>query len=397
MPSRFTPGNNVESDGHVRLVTPQATITVSDDSELQAIITIGDDEMDALISVRPTTQRYNHQPPPYNHQNRFVSLPPAPTPGNMAHLSAVPGAWSLGPSNVVSDYRFTAPQRSPTAAFGESRNQPPTVSQVRITRDQYARYSTINWQNLLGQFAEAQRKTNELNEINKNIGMFYKNAQSGLEQAAAQKISDETPRPYSEDQAATLMELFQTYLQIVLISTTPATNIHSLVAPVETTHSLEWVMGNYSFIYSSLMQQLQMNSRSSNVANFNQYSARIRAQIQQFVRNPESQTNAPYFRINESQQNIGNSQRISDRMTNFINTELSQGIRSFVFRYSGVTSPYNQGGLFLFVFQDAAIIISPHLGIMMSQNIDDVIKYIINYTLILGVNKISDKVHISRI
>ena len=159
------------------------------------------------------------------------------------------------------------------------------------------------------------------------------------------------------------MQQFQTYLQSALISMTPATNLHSLVFPVETTHSLEWVMGNYSFVYSSLMQQLQMNSRNPNVANFNQYSTRIRDQIEQFVSNPEPQTNAPYFPLGQSQQGAEPSQGISDGMTNFINTELRKGIRSFVFRYSGVTSPYSEGSLFLFVFQDAAIIISPHLGI----------------------------------
>ncbi|MCW7551321.1 hypothetical protein NX722_01425 [Endozoicomonas gorgoniicola] len=392
MPSRFNPGNDVESDGHVRLITRDATITIE---------TIGNIEPDAVISVRSTAQRPNQQPPQYNHQNRFVSLPTAPAPGNMAHLSAVTSAWSQGPSNVVSGaeyYGFTAPQRSPAAAFDDSRNQPPTVSQVRITRDQYAKYFTTDWQNLLELFAEAQRKTKLLNEINKNIGIIYESAQSEQEQANVEEISNRTPRPYSEDQAATLMQQFQTYLQSALISTTPATDLHSLVVPVETTHSLAWVMGDYSFVYSSLMQQLQEKSRNSNVANFNQYSTRIRAQIERFVSNPGPQTNAPYFHLGQShQQSVENSQGISNGMTNFINTELSQGIRSFVFRYSGVTSPYNQGGLFLFVFQDAAIIISPHLGIMMSQNIDDVIKYIINYTLLLGANKISDKVYISKI
>ena len=89
MPSRFNPGNDVESDGHVRLITPDTTITIE---------TI---EPDAVISFRSPSQHLNQQSP----QNRFVSLPPAPAPGNLAHLSAVTSAWSQGPSNVVSGRR----------------------------------------------------------------------------------------------------------------------------------------------------------------------------------------------------------------------------------------------------------------------------------------------------
>ncbi|UYM17242.1 hypothetical protein [Endozoicomonas euniceicola] len=372
--------SNIESDSSIEVIPPDASNNGAD----------GQIETDGYVVVQPIYL-----------QGGSVSLPPS---APLYHPLRTPESRSSNAFSGVVNLGFYHPQRAPGSGSGRNTNQlAPTVNRVNLTPNQYATYSstpTINeWYLLHQRFAEAKDKINQLDRRNKETQQRFNQATSHIEILNIVQEVGAGPRPYAESDATALIEDFQNSLQIAL-GTVQANNFHSLdslVSPVETSHSLEWARGNFSFIYDSLLRSLQRHPSNPQMDIYSQYAVQVREQVFQFSRNPESQENIPYYQIDNFTQDIERAQTIANRLVDHINNELRRGVRSFHFTYSGIPSPFNLGGLYLFVIQDAAIIISPHFGVLIGHDIDGAVQYIINYTLLLAVNGISNKIHIRKV
>ena len=373
--------SNVESDSSIEVIPRGASISGTD-SQIEA---------DGYVVIQPHYQ-----------QGGSVSsnLPSAP----LYHLLRMPESRSSNAFSGVDNLRFHHPQRAPGSDSGRNTNQlAPTVNQVNLTPDQYATYSstptTNEWKSLHKKFAEARDKINQLDRRNGFTQHRFSQATSHIEILNIHQEVGAGPCPYAESEARDLMNDFQDSLQIAL-STIQANNfrvLDTLVSPAETSHSLEWARGNFEFIYGFLLRSLQTHPSNPKMEVYSRHAARVREQVFQFYSNPELQSNIPYYQIDNFTQDSERAQTIANRLVYHINNELRQGVRSFQFTYSGIHSPFNLGGLYFFVIQDAAIIISPHFGVLIGHDIDEVVQYIINYTLLLAVNGISNKIYISKV
>ncbi|WP_354008479.1 hypothetical protein [Endozoicomonas lisbonensis] len=382
--------SNVEADGPVWITTSRGTFTIGNENSPDPQI---------FYDGHNLYYQLNRQAPHLPVLSGPASMPTAPAQGsnNFFSIPTLPrhhgrggmfSLWTAGrDSNLVSE------QSDPRAGYAENRHLPAPIANRRVFRDaDYHRYTGVNWEAIHEQFAEAQRRVRELDERNKVMKEIY-------EKAVSRDVLDNTvgshPPPYSAEAARRLMEDFQNNIQITLGNIARESNLTSLVFPAETTHSLEWIRGNFEFVYTALLKALLSRPRES-AADFFQHSMQIRQQVLRFSQSNQVAANIPHYNISQSSGNQG-IQRISDQLVDYINSELRNGVRSFAFRYSGIPSPYNQGSLFLFIFQDVTILISPHLGVLMSRNIDDTVNYIVDYTLALAVGRISEKIHISRL
>lgn len=361
----------------------------------------------AFVDLSSASSSIPNQPLRVNLPNapQYRSLPCEPLRVN---LPALPTYSSLSTS---------------AGAAGSSQYDP-----APLTQDQYNSYQHRGVDNIYSgelpsfdalqkAFAEALDNKRKSDERRNNMKRYREDLMSnGTEPNSAYAQASEIypDVPFDEPACNLLLERYYDVIQTSLADILQRqSEVESLVPPVSNSGFTQWVQGDYGSLFTLLLETLKYKIEASGNQNvsiglqiFNRYLNTIKRELEAYI-NAQRNQQISYSHVSLTARapdisgaqvpDISGAQVIREEMWSYFQTSSLHGPATLAINFSGSPSPLNQGTVFMFMFpQGPAIIISPHLGILVGQTREAAFEYIMDFALLLSINKVSEKVTISK-